>query len=251
MPPVRAAPAQQELPMNEIFDPLNLVLIAIALVVFWRLRSVLGQRTGLERPPFDPSVIAKKAPPEAANTNVLEFPQNKPGSDAVIDLEPKEPIWTGFAKPGSKLAAGLEKLQAADPAFEPKPFLAGARVAYEMVVEGFAKGDKPALKNLLSREVFDGFSKAIDARKAAGEKLDFQFIGFEKVEFLSVDVVEKRASIALKFESQTISATYDKAGSLIDGEPKAVRDVTDIWSFERDVAARDPNWLIVSTETQS
>lgn len=237
--------------MNDVFDPLNLVLIAIALVVFWRLRSVLGQRTGLERPPFDPSVITKKTPPEAANTNVLEFPQNKPGSDTIIDLEPKKPIWTGFTKSGSKLAAGLEKLEEADPSFDPKAFLEGAKIAYEFVVDGFAKGDKPALKTLLSREVFDGFSKAIDTRKSAGEKLDFQFIGFEKVEFLSVNVVEKRASIALKFESQTISATYDKAGSLIDGEPKVVRDVTDIWSFERDVTERDPNWLIVSTETQS
>lgn len=239
-----------ELRMNEIFDPLNLVLIAIALVVFWRLRSVLGQRTGLERPPLDPTVIVKK-PPEAANTNVLEFPQNKPGSDVVIDLEPKQPIWTGFAEAGSKLAKGLDKLEEADPNFNPKAFLDGAKIAYEFVVENFAKGDKAALKSLLSQEVFEGFSRAIDGRKSAGEKLDFQFVGFEKVEFASVAVAGKRASIALKFDSQMISATYDRDGVLIDGDPRAVKDVIDIWSFEREVTARDPNWLIISTETQS
>ena len=74
-------------------------------------------------------------------------------------LEPKAPIWTGYAKAASPLAAGFEKLAQADPAFSPREFLEGAKLAYEMIVEAFAKGDKPALKNLLSKEVFDGFSR--------------------------------------------------------------------------------------------
>ena len=84
-----------------------------------------------------------------------------------------------------------------------------------------AKGDKPALKNLLSKEVFDGFAKAIDSRGQAGEKLDFQFVGFEKVDFVSVSLAGKRASIVVKFASQMISATHDKAGALIDGNPRS------------------------------
>ena len=120
-----------------------------------------------------------------------------------------------------------------------------------MIVEAFAKGDKPALKNLLSKEVFDGFAKAIDSRSQAGEKLDFQFVGFEKVDFMSVALAGKRASIVVKFASQMISATHDKAGALIDGNPREVRDITDIWTFERDVAQKDPNWRVVATETQA
>ncbi len=134
---------------------------------------------------------------------------------------------------------------------QPKEFLEGAKLAYEMIVEAFAKGDKPALKNLLSKEVFDGFAKAIDSRSQAGEKLDFQFVGFEKVDFTSVALAGKRASIVVKFASQMISATYDKAGALIDGNPREVRDITDIWTFERDVAQKDPNWRVVATETQA
>ena len=133
----------------------------------------------------------------------------------------------------------------------PKSFLEGAKLAYEMIVEAFAKGDKPALKNLLSREVFDGFSKAIDSRTQAGEKLDFQFVGFDKVELATVALIEKRASIVVRFASEMISATFDKAGTLIDGNPKEVRDITDLWTFERDVTQRDPNWRVVATETQA
>jgi len=241
--------------MNELFDPLNLVLAAIALMVVWRLRSVLGQRTGTERPPIDPYAPPRRtngsAPAETASGKVLDFPSSKEEAARKVDLEPKVPIWTGYARAASPLAAGFEKLAQADPAFSPREFLEGAKLAYEMIVEAFAKGDKPALKNLLSREVFDGFSKAIDGRSQAGEKLDFQFVGFEKVDFMSVALTGKRANIVVKFASQMISATYDKAGTLIDGNPREVRDITDIWTFEREVAQKDPNWRVVATETQA
>ena len=241
--------------MKELFDPLNLVLAAIALMVIWRLRSVLGQRTGHERPPIDPYANPRKpiasVPLETGGGKVLEFPSGREDSPKKADAEaePKAPIWAGFAEAGSPLAAGLEKLVQADPAFSPKEFLEGAKLAYEMIVEAFAQGDKPALKNLLSREVFDGFSKAIEKRSQAGEKLDFQFVGFEKVDFVSAGLVGKRAGITLKFASQMISATHDKAGALIDGNPKEVRDITDLWTFERDVTQKDPNWRVVATET--
>jgi predicted lipid-binding transport protein (Tim44 family) len=242
--------------MNEIFDPLNLVLAAIALMVVWRLRSVLGQRTGTERPPSDPYAPRRPngaAPVDTSSGKILEFPSSKEelAKKVEVDAEPKPPVWTGFAAASSPLAAGFEKLAQADPAFSPKEFLEGAKLAYEMIVEAFAKGDKPALKNLLSKEVFDGFAKAIDSRALAGEKLDFQFVGFEKVDFVSVSLAGKRASIVVKFASQMISATHDKVGALIDGNPREVRDITDIWTFERDVTQKDPNWRVVATETQA
>ncbi len=172
--------------MNEIFDPLNLVLAAIALMVVWRLRSVLGQRTGTERPPIDPYAPRRPngaAPVETGSGKILEFPSSKEeqAKKPEVDAEPKPPVWTGYATAASPVAAGFEKLVQADPAFSPREFLEGAKLAYEMIVEAFAKGDKPALKNLLSKEVFDGFSKAIDSRSQAGEKLDFQFVGFGQV----------------------------------------------------------------------
>jgi predicted lipid-binding transport protein (Tim44 family) len=231
--------------MSQIFDPLNLILAGVAIVVLWRLRSVLGQRTGNERPPMS----INKPAPEAANANVLEFPPSKSGSDKIIDAEPPKPVWEGFAAEGSTLAIGLEKLANADSTFLPKTFLSGAKLAYEMVVEAFASGDKPTLKNLLSRDVFDGFSKVIDGRQQAGEKLTFQFVGFEKAEIMAASLNDKRASVTVKFFSQMISSTYDKGGVLIDGDPKEIKDVTDVWSFERDVTQKDPNWRVVSTET--
>ena len=153
--------------MDSIFDPFNLLLLGIALVIFWRLRGVLGSRTGNERPPFDPYAASKaEAPvvPEKVSGTVLRFPKENDVTPVGAAQEPPVPAWTGYAPEGSELAAAIIKLTASDPAFSPKSFVDGAKLAYEMIVEGFAKGDKAALKELLSRDVIQSFTAAIDAR---------------------------------------------------------------------------------------
>jgi predicted lipid-binding transport protein (Tim44 family) len=230
--------------MQAIFDPLNLILAAVALFIFWKLRSVLGQRTGNERPAKEVFFPEPKAGSSPSSAPVGDIEKR-----AEVDRAPKKPVWTDVAAEGSSLALNLEEIRKVDGSFDPKSFLAGAKLAYEMIVEAFAKGDKPALKKLLAADVFDGFSKAIDARGKDGQKLDFRFIGFEKAQIQAASLVGKHAALDVKFVTQIISATYDKAGVMIDGDPKAVREVADIWSFERDTAQKDPNWRVVSTET--
>jgi predicted lipid-binding transport protein (Tim44 family) len=230
--------------MNEFLSPSNLVLAGIAVVIFWRLWAVLGTRTGAERPPVD---YNSPAPGPVTDRN------SKSGDAAEVaapaSLREPKPVWTGVAAEGSDLALVLEKIAAASPGFNGKQFLAGARTAYEMVVEAFAGGDKATLKSLLSSEVLDGFIKAIEARAADKQKLDFRFIGFEKAEIAKAELEGKRATIDVRFVSQIISATYDAAQQLLEGDPNAVRMVTDLWSFERDISQSNPNWRVVSTES--
>lgn len=236
--------------MSFLLDPLNLLLLGIALIILWRLRSVLGIRTGNERPPFDPySARPKDAPRpvDAANTNAPRLPQ--PAGDELprANAEPPPPVWTGVAAEGSPLATALEKLAAADPGFSPKTFLNGARVAYEMIVEAFAKGDKQALKPLLSRDVLAGFSSAIDARNAAGQTIEQRFVGIDKADLTAVELNGRRAQLSVRFVSQIISATLARDGSIVEGDRTQIRDITDHWTFERDISDRDPNWKLVAT----
>lgn len=236
------------------FDPLNLLLLAVALVVFWRLRSVLGTRTGNERSPLDPvetnKADAQKAP-EPAGT-VIRFPQNDDSEPRRgLEPEPVQPPWAGFAPLGSELAATLEKLVASDTGFTPRSFVEGAKAAYEMVIESFAKGDKDTLRNLLSKEVFDGFSTAIDQREAAGQRVEQRFVGINKATIQSASLVGNKANVTLQFVSELISATYAKSGELVDGDPKLIREVTDVWTFERDVTSRNPNWKLIATQASA
>ena len=214
------------------FDPTNLVLIIAAIMVFWKLKSVLGQRNGFERPPTMP--IATPEP----NSNVIDLKPN---------LAKLEPVWKAHAEEGSTLASGLEAIAAVQKDFTVLDFLSGAKSAYEMILSDYAKGDKSGLKPLLSPSVYENFAAAIDQHKAAGETKLFQFVGLKSSKLLSAAMTGKRAVIEVMFESEMISATLDKNKNTIEGDTKAISDVSESWTFERDVSSRDPNWKLVAT----
>ena len=236
--------------MNEALDPLNLLILAIAVVIFLRLRSVLGRRTGHERKPMDSFGMPREQDTQSSNDNVVPLPGNEEAAERArsFEDEPAPPIWEGHAKKGSALAKSLEAIHAADENFHPKTFLDGARMAYEMIVTAFADGDSKTLKNLLTKEVFEGFNNALKERERAGHVQESSFVGIDKASIIEAVLNDKNANITIKFVSKLISATRDKEGTLIEGDPKKVREVTDIWTFMRDVTSRDPNWRLVATE---
>lgn len=234
--------------MNQAFDPLNLLILAIAVVVILRLRSVLGKRTGNERPPFDPYAAQRRAEKPQANGNVVNLPQRENAPDNPVLEQPAEPVWSGYAEADSNVAKGLEKIAAADNQFSTRIFVDGAKVAYEMVVTAFAQGDRQSLKTLLSRDVYEGFAKAIEDREKAGNVLESRFVGIDKTEVVGADLKGTKATITIRFLAEFISATLNKAGEIIDGDPKQVREVTDVWTFERDTGSRDPNWKLAATD---
>ncbi len=242
--------------MTQVFDPFNLIILAVAVIIFFRLRSVLGSRTGNEKP-FDPTIgrdtadTTRQSP--AGKDNVVPLPgRNKPVA-VPADIQDDEdderkPVWDGFAAEGSPVAKGLEQLNNQDPSFTPREFLKGARMAYEMIVTAFADGDRQQLKPLLSRDVFDGFSQAIDQRKADGHVLESKFVGINKADIIKVDLTGGKAQVSVKFVSDLITATLDSQGTVIDGDPSEIQEITDVWTFERPVKSRDPNWKLVATE---
>ena len=234
--------------MNQAFDPLNLLILAIAVVVILRLRSVLGKRTGNERPPVDPYAAQRRAEKPQAPGNVVNLPHRENPPDNPVLQPPVEPVWSGYAEADTAVAKGLEKIAGADSQFSTKTFVEGAKVAYEMVVTAFAQGDRQSLKTLLSRDVYEGFARAIDEREKAGQLLESRFVGINRTDVTQADLKGKRASITLRFIAEFISATLNKAGEVIEGDPKQVRQITDVWTFERDTASRDPNWKLAATD---
>ena len=237
--------------MRDVFDIYTIIFLALAVFIFLRLRSVLGQRTGRERPPYDPYSAREPARP-APDGKVIALP-NRASETAPKPPQPAEPVapaerWKGVAAVGSPIAAGLDAIFAADAEFDAKHFLTGARAAYEMVVTAFAQGDRRTLKNLLSREVYDGFDAAISGREQRGEKVETRFVSINSADITAAEMRAKTAQVTVRFVSSLISATHDKDGKLIDGNPEKVTDVTDVWTFARDSASRDPNWKLVATE---
>lgn len=233
-------------------DIYTIIFLALAVFIFLRLRSVLGQRTGGERPPYDRAardVVQGRGDAGRGDTVV-------PMPGTIIDQAPLAPAdpaptperWKGTAEPGSDLARGLDDIAKEDSTFDPKHFVAGGKSAYEMIVMAFSQGDRRTLKELLSPEVFESFDGAIREREQRGERIERKFVGIDKAEIVSAEMRSRVASLTVRFVSQMISVTRDKAGAIVDGSPESITDVTDVWTFSRDMASRDPNWRLVGTE---
>ena len=231
-----------------MFDIYTIIFLALAVFIFLRLRSVLGQRTGRERPPYDP-YSARDAVRGATNDNVVTLP-GRGGETAQKPVDTSEPgeRWKGIAETGSAVAAGLDSIAREDKTFDAKHFIAGARAAYEMIVLAYAEGDRRSLKNLLSREVYDGFEGAIRERENKGDTVETRFVAIDKSDISGVELRGRTAQVTVRFVSQLISVTRDKSGNVIEGNPDKVTDVTDVWTFARDLSSRDPNWKLVATE---
>lgn len=233
--------------MDEFFDLPTLIVIAVAVFVLFRLRSVLGTRTGNERPPVE---RRKPASAEVSEETVVPL---RPRGTGTPDLDDErrarktEAEIEQFSRGNAELAAGFRAVVEADPTFTPKSFLDGAKQAYEMIVTAYAAGDRQTLKNLLEKDVFEGFQRAIAEREAAGQSVDFTFVGLPKVEISEAEYDRKNVLITVRFHAEVVSATRDKDGNLVEGNADQVQTIADEWTFARNPKSRDPNWKVVTT----
>jgi predicted lipid-binding transport protein (Tim44 family) len=229
--------------MNTVLDIYTIIFLVLAVLIFLRLRSVLGKRTGFERPPQPNQQDDMADSNEAGGDKVITIPHKRRPDDDNL-----EERMAGIAKEGSALEKALKTVLAADRNFNPRQFIEGAKGAYEMIVTAFAEGDKQTLKPLLSDDVYNGFASAIDEREERDETTEFTFIGIDKTKIIQAELEDRQANITVRFKSQIISVTKDEEGRVVDGDPTEVNTIIDVWTFARDVSSSDPNWKLVATE---
>lgn len=234
-------------PMDEFFDIPTLIVIGLAIVVLYRLRQVLGTRTGNERTPAQRREATPAKPGEENVVQMRPRPTPESTEDSERHQRKLEAEITQVAHGDEQVAQGLRAIGEADPTFSPKNFLEGAKSAYEMIVTAFAAGDRQTLKNLLEKDVYDGFERVIKEREAADRKVDFTFVGLPKVEISEAEGDKRQASVTIRFHAEVVSATRDKDGALIEGNADQVTNIADEWTFARNPKSRDPNWKLVAT----
>lgn len=188
-----------------------LILAAIAGVVVARFYAVLGRKTGSERPTA-PNRPGQQRPIEAPAQRTTTPPPGAP---------PAEP----------RQAQGFDDILQADPAFDPSSFLAGARGAYEMIVQAFARGDKATLRSMLTPRVFASYDRAIDDRAANGSAAP-ELVRLKNAEILNSAMAGETARVAVRFEAELAEGAH------------GLRETRERWTFERDIRSRDPNWLL-------
>ena len=196
-----------------------LVIFALlAAVVLYNLYTVLGRRIG-RQPTDEPQLAVAAVPAE----RVTAQPDRV---SADVEL------------------AGLAAVKARDPAFDVDKFLDGARSAYQMIVRAFAAGDRATLKGLLAPQVMDRFEAAMAARDSEGKSESIEFVHPPRSDLETSEVEGDQARIKVRFLGEFTSRAKGPAGE----EPAKERRTAETWTFERDLASRDPNWTLVRVD---
>lgn len=218
-----------------------LILAMVAAFIIFRLRSVLGRRTGHERrPTTDP--FARPSEAEHGKDNVIALPdRDASGEGATASPAEKREL--------TPVETGINEIRAADRSFEPETFVAGGKAAFEMIVTSFAKGDLSSVKPFLAKDVYENFSEAIDERLKAKESLETTVVGFTSAQITDARLDGRNAVVTVKFVTEQVNVTRDRDGKVVEGDPQKPVEVTDIWTFARDTRSRDPNWSLIETGT--
>jgi predicted lipid-binding transport protein (Tim44 family) len=220
-----------------------LLFAAVAGFLIYRLRSVLGRRTGHERERRHP--FGQRGERSGRHG---EAPQAESGQDNVIQLP--ERGQEGAEREGApSLSAGLTQVRIADPSFDANQFVQGAGRAFQMIVEAFANGDTATLRPLLSDDLFDEFGSEIRRRAAEGETHESRIVKLREADLLEARMEGRTALVTIKFVSDQINAVRDESGEVIEGDPETPIEVVDIWTFARNTRSSDPNWTLVETRT--
>jgi predicted lipid-binding transport protein (Tim44 family) len=164
-----------------------------------------------------------------------------------IEVWPPEPALRDEAE--TPLQRTLKRICVASRYPGIETFLEGAKLAYETITRRFAEGNIERLRYLLSPDVYEDFSRVIALRNAAGETIEQTFIGFRAAEVVDAEMSNGRAWIEVRFVADVISVSRDRDGRNVAGHPAMVVSVAGLWTFERELRAAEPTWVLTSIES--
>ncbi len=208
------------------------ILALVALFIGLRLYAVLGERTGHEQPILKPADPDARVEPRAAAV------PTQPTSS----LDPAGMAYLPTAGPG------VRALLAADSSFDVARFLDGAKAAYRLVLESFWKGELDSIRPHVDAQILDTFTAAVEDRTAQGLKLDNRLVAIEQAVISEASLTKTVAEVTVRFEADIAAVTRDAEGAVVAGSMSDAVQTRDLWTFRRDLASRDPNWVLIETD---
>lgn len=228
--------------MNEGLNMLDLIIL-LALAVFFisRLRKVLGKQID------DSSKDSTKPGGRGPTARVVSLRNPKGTPVAALDepLEDDAPLLADISDPD--VSKGLMDIKTADPGFNVREFLNGSKIAFEMIIEAYAKGDKVQLRDLLSRDVYAEFEQVIDEAQRSETRQETTLVAIQSADIVRAALKGRNAEITVNFMSEQITVERDRKGEIVSGDPTSTELVADEWTFSRDVRSPNPNWTLVAT----
>ncbi|MCH2546876.1 MAG: Tim44/TimA family putative adaptor protein [Alphaproteobacteria bacterium] len=231
--------------MNEGLQMLDmLVLLALAVFFITRLRKILGKQ--IDDPKNPPRNNSRNQQQRVIHLRDVKNPNAAAAvAAAVAQVEDDAPLLADIGDPD--VSKGLMDIKSADPGFNVREFLNGAKMAFEMIVDAFAKGDKIQLRGLLSTEIYADFEEAIEEAKKSEVREETTLVSIQSADIVKAKLSKSTAEVTVSFVSEQIIVERDKEGNIVAGDPSMSELVTDEWTFSREVRTNNPNWVLVAT----
>lgn len=206
------------------------ILLAVALALLFKLYKAFGTESR------ESSVkIIVKPVDKSAEKHILE------NLSQIMEKQNQKVEIVNLNAADDKSASEKEELNS-------EIFLNGAKRVFEMVLLAFNKGDLNPVRELMSKKVYDGFNKVIESRKSEEITSEVDFICFEKSEIKDIRHLKNTIKVVVEFVSEQINLLKDKNGKVIEGDENFVQKITDMWTFERPLDAKNNIWTLVSTK---
>lgn len=218
-----------------------LVLLVVVVLIFQRLRSVLGTRPN--------NIEEKKIRLSKENAEKLyNILKDEADKMQAAEEQNKDSSAAELVPEGEPLSE-LDKTLMEIPNFNKAKFLKSAENAFRIITEAFNKGDAETLEMLVNKKLFKKFQQVIEERKQNNLSAETDFIGFDKVEITKAKIsADKVAEITVEFVSEQVNILRDAQGTVIEGDENYIQNITDVWTFERAISSTSPNWLLISTK---
>ena len=198
----------------------------------FQLRRALGRRSDNQEPKSKPSPEQRAKHSEADNVVAIKSNKNENQEQ-------------------EKILSGLTELREKDPTFSDTDFIKGSKEAFSWIVEAFSKGEISKLEPLLSEPLFNGFKQAIEQREADQLSLETNIVSIKSAQVHNVTVKQDQVNITVEYVTDQIKSTRNAKDDIVDGDPDTIETVTDLWTFNRKISSKNPNWTLVKTETPS
>ena len=216
-----------------------LLYVVVIGIIAYRLWTVFGRTNGDENKPraVEISEFAEKIKMERGKST---------GKPIMLDAKPLE---VKEEEVPTHLKSDVAAARKIDPAFLLSKFIEGAGSAFEMVIKAFSEGKKDALKFLLSPDVYNNFEKEIDERKRTETTAVHSIYSMQDPEVLDIEVKDNICQVVVRFVSEQFNYIRSKAGEITHGSKTELDHVTDVWTFERDLTSKKPNWVVVGIQS--
>ena len=174
------------------------------------------------------------------NICVVLKPVNKKDEAAVKDT-------IQMVEAGKAVDNAADKAESSDD-FNKEMFLQGARKVFELVIQAFSKGELAPIKDLVSKKVLDAFKATLAERQENNMTSEVDFICFDKSEVKDVKFLKNSIKVVVEFVSEQVNLLRNAQGEVVEGDENFVQKITDVWTFERMINAKNNNWVLVSTK---